>query len=190
MPSRPAIRQRVFDSVEGGDSGPSPKAITSGTYLQHVAFAEQFLEGDITSSGRVRLVWSCDGDKPGLYLGEQRLFEGGEGGRQRDASSQLCTWSSLDRSDIISSLLGHEVLLEQTRCPSSAACPGPVPLLLQGSILQPLSASLPWRPQSNISLAATLNHPSFFFSAFAGQSRVPYKGQSLVWLVLKQEALS
>lgn len=95
-----------------GDSGPSPKTITSGTYLQHVALAEQFLEGDITSCGRVRLVWSCDGDKPGLYLGEQRLFEGGEGGRQQDASSQLCTWSSLDISDIISSLLGHEVLLQ------------------------------------------------------------------------------
>lgn len=51
---------------------------------------------------------SCNGDKLGLYLGEQWLFEGGEGGRRQDASSQLCVWSSLDRSDIISNLLGNE----------------------------------------------------------------------------------
>lgn len=115
------------------DSGPPPKMIPSGTYLQRIAFAEQFLEGDITSSGRVRLVWGCNGDKPALYLGQQRVFEGGERGRRQDASSQLCVWSSLDRSDVISNLLGNEEFCcVFMNAPSSTY--SPLPLQVQNQI--------------------------------------------------------
>ena len=81
-PDRQHNRESLIAWTGGGgtDAGPPPKAITSGTYLQRVAFAEQFLEGDITSSGLVGLVQGCNRDKPGLYLGEQQLFKGGEGG--------------------------------------------------------------------------------------------------------------